>query len=181
MSCSGTAPPPWSAATWSPCPGPPQTGLCPCPWWPRELLGQTFSSPGCEDSVPAAAPDPLGPPMLYPPCHLVCCLGAPTGTSVSSVLALCLFPAGPGIGPGLSSVRGGIYRAGLAVRSVLHRQRRGITQVFTHLCIFWVTFYFTMRRGGKGPGYVFEHFLRTAENLYNVSSESREINLKLNS
>lgn len=89
--------------------------------------------------------------MLYPPCHLVCCLEAPTGASVSHSPRPVPLPRRPGHrGPGPSSVCAGIYRAGSVVRSVLHRQCRGITQVFTCLCIFWVTFYFTVVQGRKG-------------------------------
>lgn len=154
----GTASPHWSAATWSPHPGPLQTGMCPYPGRPCELLGQTRGSPGCKDSVRAVKTvsvlqlrAPSGPPCWTLPALWSAVWRPPQEPPSHAVLARCLCPASPGIGdPGPPLWVTGIYRAGSVVRSVLHRQRSGITQVFTYLCIFWVTFYFTVVQGREG-------------------------------
>lgn len=55
-----------------------------------------------------------------------------------------------------------------------------ITQAFTGLHIFWVTFLFTAGQRRKGSDMCLQAFSQNFRKIYTVSSLRREINLKLN-
>lgn len=158
LSCSGTAPPRWSAPLRHQAPDccreactRVRGGCASC--WARPLAARD-----CEDSVRAAAPGPLRPPCRALPAIQSGIRGTPRGASLSrSPLPGASSPPACTSGAwALLCVS--VPFQGRAAGPVGSPQKMPCDYTGLHLSVFWVTFYFTIVQGRKGSNIYVQAF-----------------------